>query len=267
MKRVYRRRFLASTPIELGALGCFFLFLASCWPQPSAARLFPAAPLAPSDLFFPLTQGTYWIYRGTVEFSADTDPEKSSRADVEIKMQVEKVIDYPDFTVALASGLPSDLDWATGAVQPKPSLIIETKSHEVYLNALPPDFDYLKLTDPAGIAKFLQPENLVFRWPLKEGMKFGDAESLKRDDGEYCWRVAERSNGDFTRIKGAPSRKGEVFELAFVTNPDDSRMQVSHGIGIVRYAYHHHGTIANTEMSLAEFHFEPKQPAAAGTKP
>jgi len=212
-------------------------------------------PESQSDLFFPLTPGTWWLYRGTVTWS-DQQTGTKARAEVTLKMTVQKVIQKPEFTIAVLSGFPRDLDWATGEVPAMPWLLIETKRHEVFLNSLPPDFDYAKLEkDAASLVKFLSEDNLLFRWPLKKGMKFGDAESMKREDGEYCWVVADEQRKSLDDIKGLTCLfSGDVFLLRYATNPDDTEMELLPGVGILTYQYHHHGTVADTSLTLVEFH-------------
>ena len=212
-------------------------------------------PESQPDLFFPLTPGTWWLYRGTVTWS-DQQTGTKARAEVTLKMTVQKVIQKPEFTIAVLSGFPRDLDWATGEVPAMPWLLIETKRHEVFLNSLPPDFDYAKLEkDAASLVKFLSEDNLLFRWPLKKGMKFGDAESMKREDGEYCWVVADEQRKSLDDIKGLTYLfSGDVFLLRYATNPDDTEMELLPGVGILTYQYHHHGTVADTSLTLVEFH-------------
>jgi hypothetical protein len=222
------------------------------------------APNAIRDLFMPLAPGAYWLYRGTVTWS-DQQTEKEAHADVTLKMTVEKVIQKPDFTIAILSGFPRDLDWATAEVAPMPWLLIETKRHEIYLDSLPPDFDYARLDqDPASLSKFLSEENLLFRWPLKKGLKFGDAESLQREDGEYCWVVTEQQKKNLGEIKGVALQPAEVSLLRYATNPDDTQYELSPGIGILSYEYHHHGTVADTSLALVEFHPAQKSASASG---
>ena len=219
------------------------------------------------DLFFPLTPGTWWLYRGTVTWS-DQQTEKEARANVTLKMTVEKVIQKPEFTIAILSGFPRDLDWATGEAAAMPWLLIETKRHEVFLNSLPPDFDYAKLEkDSVSLDKLLAEDNLLFRWPLKKGMKFGDAESVRRDDDHYCWVVTTQETKSPTDIKGISSRSAEVFLLQYITNPDDTEMEISPGIGILSYQYHHHGTVAETTLTLVEFHLAPAIPLPSRATP
>jgi hypothetical protein len=225
------------------------------------------SPEPQPDLFLPLTPGTWWLYRGTVTW-ADAQTEKEVQANVTLKMTVEKVIEKPDLTIAILSGFPRDLDWATGEVSAMPWLLIETKRNEVFFNSLPPDFDYAKLEkEAAPLDKFLSADNLLFRWPLKKGMKFGDEETLRRDDGHYCWIVATQETKKLAEIKELSPRSAEVFLLQYVTNPDDTEMEVSPGIGILSYQYHHHGTVADTSLTLVEFHPAQPPPATSGATP
>jgi len=218
------------------------------------------------QLFLPLTPGTSWIYEGTVTFS-EQEAEKPVTRNVSITMKVERVYQKPEFTVAVVSGFPGDLDWSNGQVEPKPSLLIETAKHEVFLDPLPPDFDYAKLEkDAASLDKLMSEDNLLFRWPLKKGMKFGDAESVTREDGNYCWVVMEQNSQKLSGIKGIPSNTVEVFLLRYATNPDDTEMELSPGVGILSYEYHHHGTVADTILKLIEFHPGQGASSPSGTK-
>lgn len=234
------------------------------FPDPRATNT-PAAPLRTEESqtvkpvaehrFLPLVPGTYWVYQGTVEWGPDSDTDKSTTTNVSLTSKVERVFENSEFTMAVVSGFPSDQDWATGQVEPKRSLLIENRKHEVFLDALPPNFDFAKLEkDPAALANLISEDNLLFRWPLKKGLKFGDAESVKRDDDMYCWIVLEQQRKNLDEIKGLDSRQAEVSLLRYATNPDDTEMELSPGIGVLRYEYHHHGTVANTSLRLVEFH-------------
>jgi hypothetical protein len=214
--------------------------------------------------YFPLVPGTTWVYRGTVTwFNAEKEQDVSS--EVTLTTKVERVIHKPGATFGVLSGFPADLDWSSGEVEPKPFLLVETDQHEVFLDPVPPDFDYEKLAkDSTPLKPYLEEDNLFFRWPLKKGMKFGDPEQLKREDNEYCWVVEEHASKELRDIEGLSARRAEVSTLRFVTNPDDTTMELASGIGVLRYEYHHHGSAADTNVRLVEFHPGPTPAAAPG---
>ncbi len=215
----------------------------------------------------PLTPGTYWVYKGTVRWH-DPELNKPTTKTVSTKMIVEKVIKKPDFTAAVLSGAPWDLDWSEGEWSPQPSLLIETSCHQVFLEALEPDFDLSRLeSDSTSFQKYMTGDNLIFQWPLKKGQKFCDAESKQRPDDRYCWVIATQSQKNLGATKGVRAGLRNVFLLQYDTNPEDTQMELSTGIGIVSYQYHHHGSIADTRMSLVEFHPAASPPPKNGAKP
>lgn len=205
--------------------------------------------------FMPLTPGTYWRYEGTVTwFNSEQDKPVSSP--VSWKMTVEQVVHRPELTAAVISGYPGDLDWSAGDVSPKPMLLVESAQHQVFLSALMSANVHLPdgQSDSDFFKKFMEQDNLLFQWPLRKGQKFCDAEMKVRSDNHYCWFIAAQSRRRLNSVKGIPSQLIDVFLLQFVTNPDDEQMELSPGIGIVKYEYHHHGSVADTSLKLVEFH-------------
>ena len=73
----------------------------------------------------------------------------------------------------------------------------------------------------------------------------------------YCWVVEQSATRKLDSVKGAPAGKQPVFALHFRTLPDDTTAEVVPGLGILSYQYHHHGSVADTELQLVEFH--PRQ--------
>ena len=79
---------------------------------------------------------------------------------------------------------------------------------------------------------------------------------MAREDGMYCWLVDSSRVISLDKFKGAPPGRHRVFTLAYRTNPDDQEFEIVPGIGITSYAYHHHGTIADTELKLTAMHIK-----------
>jgi len=219
---------------------------------------------ADANEFFPFSVGTYWVYKGTVRWD-DPEEEKPGSAEVTWKMTVQRVIRKKGVVAAVVTGFPADLDWSAGTTEPKPWLILETEKHQVYYLNLGPDFDLAKLNgDDQVFDKFLVVDNLLFEWPLKQDAKFCDDDAKKRDDGMYCWVVARAKKEKLESIKGAPTEEQSVFQMEYRTLPDDTTIELAPGVGLVSYQYHHHGTVADTELLLAEFHPAPANADAQG---
>jgi hypothetical protein len=223
-------------------------------------------PLAPNE-FFPLTEGTYWVYKGKVRWY-DFENGKPASADVTWKMSVMRVIRKPGVVAAIVTGFPGDLDWSAGTTEPKPWLILEDEKHQIFYENLGPDFDLSKLNgDDRVFDKFLVEDNFFFQWPIRQGAKFCEEEAKKREDGMYCWVVAQTAMKKLESVKGSPADEQPVFQLQYRTLPDDTTMELVPGIGLLSYQYHHHGTTAETELRLVEFHPAPESSDVQGQGP
>jgi hypothetical protein len=205
----------------------------------------------------PFTEGNYWIYRGVVRYQKQPDSDEAAEAKVTWKMEIGRVLHRDDGTIAaLVKGFPSDLNWSTGDATPGKSALVRTTDGRFFLldanGAASLD---QKFKDPsASLRDLLTEDGLWFQWPLVQGKKFCDEDAAKRDDGMYCWTVEAPAPFTIGSIKGVATKSATAYPLAFRTNPDDTEVEIVPGIGIVRYEYHHHGTVADTELSLVEFH-------------
>lgn len=207
---------------------------------------------------FPMTQGTSWTYRGVVRWEHGKD-EKSSGARVTWKMEILRVIHREHITAAVVHGFPSELNWSTGNSVPLNSLLIQTDGGEIYhidAEQMKPIVD--RLDDASDkLEDLLHEDDIFVRVPLEKGKKFCDADSLARDDGMYCWVVSAADKAPINDVKGLDPAARDLFEIRYVTNPDDITIKFTPGVGITSYAYHHHGTTADTELKLVEFHPGP----------
>lgn len=221
---------------------------------------------APTE-FFPMKVGTYWVYEGSVRWY-DFEKDQPATERVSWRMSVEKVIRRNGVVAGVVSGFPADLDWSGGSADPKPWLFLEDEKHQVHYVDLGPDFDLSKYEKGnQDFDKFLVEDTLLLEWPLKKGAKFCNAEDKKREDMMYCWFVAGVGKRKLDTVKGAPAEEQDVFELKYMSNPDDTSMEWVAGIGLVSYQYHHHGSVADTELQLVEFHPASGSTEGPATKP
>jgi len=204
---------------------------------------------------FPLTQGTYWVYQGFVRSAVKgADVGKTTR--VTWKTEVARAIRRNGLTIAVVKGMPGDLDWSEGTVAPKLSAIIRSRDAKFYL-----------IEKDEAKSVIAQIDNPRYSWnelpidddwflelPLAQGKKFCDPAGMQREDGEYCWVTGAGHAIALVNVKGIPPGKQVAYRVEFRTNPDDMEFDFVPGIGMVTYEYHHHGTIADTELHLIEFH-------------
>jgi hypothetical protein len=214
--------------------------------------------------FFPMTQGTYWVYQGTVTWF-DQAKRKPVEVKVSLKMSVERVFHKDDTVFAEIQGYPANLNFTTGEANPSRWILTESSRHQIFLRELDPG-TRLPASETPGIAfdSFMTEDDLLFEWPLARGKKYCDAESAKREDEMYCWIVDSESTKNLETVLGLPSGSAPVFTITYRTNPDDTQIELSPGIGIIAYRYHHHGTTAETDVKLIEFHPVPDKSASGG---
>src|SRR5216684_1367202 len=112
-----------------------------------------------------------------------------------------------------------------------------------------------QVEQPLGdLSNLLRDDDLFLRWPLQLGQKFCDSEGMARPDDWYCWVVESSRLSILQGITGVSSRKRPEFVIAYRTNPDHIRFTFVPEIGLTTYEYRHHGTVADTELRLVEFH-------------
>jgi hypothetical protein len=206
----------------------------------------------PGDHPFPLNPGTSWLYEGTVRLTT-AGSDSATTATVEWRMEVRRLIQHGNVRAAIISGFLSELDWSDGRRQPQDSLLVESadRFYRITGDLAEP---IRRLEQPSDdLAGLLQDDNVILQWPLKPHMKFCAAEGMARPDNRYCWVVAETRASSPLRIKGVPRGKHTEFVLQYQTNPDDTEFSFVPDVGITSYSYHHHGTVADTELKLVEF--------------
>jgi hypothetical protein len=217
--------------------------------------------------FFPISVGTYWVYEGTVSW-ADSANAQPATQQISWKMSVNKVIRRKDLVAAIVTGFPADLDFSAGEAMPQPWLILQDDKHHLFHVNLGPNYDLAKFDAPdPSFARFMDADALLFQWPLRKGAKFCSDEDKGREDSMYCWVVSQETSKPEISVKGAPAGKLQVFALQYRSLPDDTTMELVQGLGLLSYHYHHHGTVADTELHLVEFHHAPNASETSGPQP
>jgi hypothetical protein len=219
----------------------------------SAALLSGSSADAPQHPF-PLSKGTYWVYKGTVRWTHDNSNRVSETA-VIWRTEILRFIQHGNVQAAIVRGFPTDLDWSNGKPEPSESLLIESGG-SFYLLGSGTFTDTLRRIEqpsdsPVGL---LKDDDLFLKWPLVRGQKFCDAESMARLDDMYCWVVESSRVSLFKGIADVRSGKRTEFVISYRTNPDDIRFTFVPKVGLTTYEYHHHGTAADTELKLIDFH-------------
>jgi hypothetical protein len=101
------------------------------------------------------------------------------------------------------------------------------------------DFDAkTPYTPPAPVVRELvrTDDSVSFHGERWLSLPLADGQRTCPDPGSrYCWVV----RADHER-----------FEVTFVTNPDDETFEITPGVGVSRFDYHHHGTTLDVSAKL-----------------
>jgi len=192
---------------------------------------------------FSLKAGNYWTYRG-----------KYNRKAVEEWIEVKQVRQRGNLTFALMKGFPTDVmegeDWEASVW----GLLAVGNDHYYKVSGTRIDSIGKWILNKESVHSGLVTDSDLFLEALCDtGLTFGEAAQLTRDDGNYFWRIGEKSAYEPSAIKGLKLMGPfDRFTLKYKTLADETMMDVVPGIGIVRYRYSHHGTPAELDVKLVE---------------
>ena len=201
-----------------------------------------------------MSVGTSWAYRGIVRWTHDVN--KVSETKVDWKMEIQRLVRRGEYTGAVIRGFPGDLDWSDGHANPTDSLLVRFGQEKFYLISKERFASSLEMLENPNqsLQGLLSDGDIFLQLPLAQGKKYCDAENMARSDGHYCWIVESSESIDLADLSGGTIKgRGTGFRIRYVTNPDDLTYEFVPGVGVTRYEYHHHGTVADTELRLTEF--------------
>jgi hypothetical protein len=216
---------------------------------------------ASTENVFPSSPGTYWVYRGTVRWTHEGS-NQVGEAPITWRTEIRRVIQHGDVQGIVISGFPFDSAWSDDRPKPSDSLLLESqgKFYRIADDRFQQAVHRIEQSSDSLDGLFTD-DDLVLEWPLRKGQKYCDAEGLTRLDQRYCWIVTASQKTPLFGVAGVASSEREQFVLEYWTNPDNIRFTFVPAVGITKYEYHHHGTVADTELQLVEFH-----PSAASRK-
>jgi hypothetical protein len=186
--------------------------LCACGNRPASRELANTAPPQPTPRGDPLALAKGATFRYEVSFDAGAGVHRFPWT-----MTVVDVVEASGVTLYKISGWPeqlADLD-VDPAKPPSPKLrnLINAYDNFVWGDSI---------ADVAGTR--------WFTWPLFDGQRICPEPKVR-----YCWMVSvERGR----------------YRLRMVTNPDDQTFELTPGVGLTHYEYHHHGSPLSVEANL-----------------
>lgn len=210
---------------------------------------------------FPLSKGSYWLYRGIVRYF-DAHSVAVVETHVKWEMRITERIQRGNSRAAIVNGFPADLDWSDGNPKRCDSLLVELEGKGLYwigTDETPDALEKIRNSN-ASMSDIVTVDDQLLDLPLANRKKYGcDSEAMKRSDSEYCWTVDSSYETSLSDVTGVSHEPRKAYTIRYVTNPDDTTLDFVPGVGFTSYAYHHHGTEADTEIKLVEFHPGPHE--------
>ena len=189
------------------------------------------APEAEALTWFPLHVGSRWLYRitettqtGTVTWTHEEQVTEHRRTPEGLLVVLENR-DVP----------------IRGPVPQHPHYDYLIRGNDVYKI-----YESHWLPGKSGIRSINPADEIPdFRFPLRTGAKWGEGDRV-RTDNMYCW---------FVQLQ-----RGKTYYLFYMSMPDRTDITFTRGVGIVRTAYTHHGTLEDIQSRLVRFIPSPSRP-------
>ncbi len=220
-----------------------------------------SAALSPFACPIPLEKGARWTYEGQVEWTLAGSATVKSR-NIRWVTEVVDTVVGTNTQAAIIRGFPDELAWYEPEQLPGFCVVFSVSNCVYHIRAESEkqarDFARDVVDHPGQLSSSAM-ELLIL--PLAEGEKWGG--DTNRDNNFYCWHV-EQKRMEKLSVKGfSPTQSNDVFTVAFRTLPDHQLMDIAPGLGITRYVYAHHGTVASADIHLLSF----KHPAGTTIDP
>jgi hypothetical protein len=195
----------------------------------------------------PLRAGTSWTYRAQVSW---TPAGAAASRDTTITWTtlVLSVRSRDSVRVAVVQDWPTALAWWEPGHPPDTSLVACFANHVYHVSRSGGTLSGLADSLLASLGQ-LSPDDLFLELPLRTGDLYG-RDPGDRPDTFYAWYVESSApvNSLLTGL-GAPAGDS-LYTLIYRTMPDHQILDFVPGVGVARYVYSHHGTVAAASAVL-----------------
>lgn len=211
-----------------------------------------AATAASADPF-PLATGSAWVYETKVKWTAD---EKEQQKTITWTTEIKSVINRDNLTVAIGSGLPTDLCFYDEAVKPANFMFVKVGEWKLYVIRDQAKIDeiWAKAANPDEEMNSIVTEaDLLLDLPLIPGKPYGETEQITRNDASYIYVTDSIASFSAAAVKGLSlTSPAEEHFINFRSGPDSTGWKFVPGVGFTGFFYYHNGTASEVECTLRE---------------
>lgn len=185
--------------------------------------------------FYPLAKGAYWTYHASITRPNDSGAMQQWVGTIIATVTRAGIDQGVPVFVTEWTGFP---DFAAPEFGEHYEIVRDAGIYETTIDE--------KVAELAHSPVFT--ETAFMGWPLTVGGQWGDPQMLANHDGRYVWMVEAAET-----VKVPAGSFDGCYRAAFYTNPDTTIRWFCAGKGLVRYEYHHHGSVNDVVWELAAF--------------
>lgn len=218
------------------------------------AILATSVVLSPQCADMPMRAGTTWTYQAHVSWTV-AGSARTRDTTLTWTTRILTSIRRDSSIVAAVENWPSTLAWWEPSHTPDTTLLV-CLNDRVYHLGKSQNAGRSAVSEAASGALSLTSDNLILALPLHERLLYGQ-EPSDRTDTFYGWFVEAAAPMPRALVGLGASPNDSLYTIAYRTVPDHQIVQFAPRLGVTRYLYAHHGTVATASATLVTARVPP----------
>jgi hypothetical protein len=202
----------------------------------------------------PMRAGITWTYRAQVSWTV-AGSARTLDTTLTWTTRILTTIRRDSSIVAAVENWPSSLAWWEPSQAPDTTLLV-CHNDRVYHLGRSQIGGRSAVAEAASGALSLTSDNLILALPLHAGQLYGQ-EPSDRADTFYGWFVEAAGPMPSALVRLGASPNDSLYTIAYRTVPDHQIVQFAPRLGVTRYSYAHHGTVASASATLVSARMSP----------
>ena len=198
--------------------------------------------------------GTTWTYQAHVSWTV-AGSARTRDTTLTWTTRILTTIRRDSSLVAAVENWPSTLAWWEPSHTPDTTLLV-CLNDRVYHLGRSQHAGGSAVSEAASGALSLTSDNLILALPLHERLLYGQ-EPSGRTDTFYGWFVEAAAPMPHSLVRLGASPNDSLYTIAYRTVPDHQIVQFAPRLGVIRYTYAHHGTVATASATLVSARVPP----------